>query len=132
MKSICFACLLILLGSLGCNSAEAPAEVSGTVMMDGVLLAEGEIIFEASDNSKTPAAGTIKDGKYLVKVLPGSKKVKVSSSRPASKPDPVMGSAAREHRIGPEFNEKTTLTADIKSGKNEGIDFQVKELAKKK
>ena len=132
MKSTFFACLLILLGSLGCNSAEAPADVSGTVMMDGVPLAEGEIIFVASDNSKTPAAGTIKDGKYAVQVLPGTKKVKIASSRPTSKPDPVMGSAAREHRIGPEFNEKSTLTADIKPGKNEGIDFQVKELAKKK
>lgn len=82
MKSTCFACLLVLLGSFGCNSAEAPSEVSGTVTMDGVPLAEGEIIFEASDNSKTPSAGMIKDGKYTAQVLPGSKKVKISASRP--------------------------------------------------
>ncbi len=122
----------MLLGSLGCSSLESPADVSGTVLIDGVPLTEGEIIFEASDNSKTPAAGMIKDGKYTAKVLPGMKKVKILSSRPTSKIDPVMGAAARESRIGPEFNDKSTLTVDIKPGKNEQIDFQVKELSKKK
>ena len=132
MKPTLLCCALMLLSSLGCNSADTPADVSGTVLMDGVPLTDGEIIFEASDNGKTPAAGTIKDGKYATQVLPGMKKVKITSSRPTSKPDRVMGSAAQEHRLGPEFNTKSTLTADIKPGKNEGVDFQVKELAKKK
>ena len=129
---------LLALGSFGlffcfgCSSADSMADVSGTVQMDGQPLAEGEIIFEASDNSKAPAAGAVKDGKYSVQVPPGSKKVKINSSRQASKPDPVMGSAAKESRLGPEFNEKTTLTAEIKSGKNEGVNFEVKEAVKKK
>ena len=124
-----------LLGAIGCGlgcvSAEAPAEVSGTVLVDGQPLSDGEIVFVAADNSKAPAAGPVVNGKYAVAVTPGPKKVKIQASRAPGKPDPVMGSAARQARLGPEFNEKSKLTADVKPGKNEGVDFQVKELPKK-
>jgi hypothetical protein len=111
----------------GCGG-ERPAEVSGTVKIDGRPLPEGEIIFEAVDGSKTPAAAPIKDGKYTVHVLPGAKKVKVTASRPPKKRDPVLGDAARESMLGPEYNERSTLTADVKPGTNTGVDFNVKEL----
>src|SRR5437773_2536754 len=83
---------------LGCgNPADQPAEVSGTVLCDNEPLKEGEIIFEG--DGRTPAGGLIVNGKYTVKVLPGIKKVQVKASRPTAKPDPVMGSAAREPMI---------------------------------
>ncbi len=116
---------------IGCGSGgETPADVSGTVMMDGQPLKEGDIVFEASDNSKTPGAGKIIDGKYTCKVLPGPKKVRITASRPPRKRDPVLGDAAREQALGPEFNLSTTLTYDVKPGTQEGVDFQVKELPK--
>ncbi|MBJ7432518.1 MAG: hypothetical protein JHC56_14375, partial [Gemmataceae bacterium] len=122
---------LLLLISLGCNSAETPAEVSGTVLLGSEPLAEGNIIFEALDKSTAPGAGIIKDGKYTIQVLPGSKKVKIQASKPGTKIDPVMKSAMPESILGPEFNDKTTLKAEIKPGKNEKIDFQVKQMRKK-
>ena len=131
MKLLGVGCSLLLLISLGCNSAETPAEVSGTVLLGSEPLAEGEIIFEALDNSKAPGAGMIKDGKYTIQVLPGSKKVKIQASKPGTKVDPVMKSAMPESILGPEFNDKTTLKAEIKPGKNEKIDFQVKQMGKK-
>ena len=120
-----------LVALVGCGG-EKPAEVSGTVSMDGTPLPEGEILFLAADNSKTPEAGPIKDGKYSLTVSPGAKKVQIKASRPTSKPDPVMGVAAKESMLGPEYNEKTTLTADIKPGSNPGVDFKVKALPKGK
>ena len=49
-----FALLLIPFALVGCGG-EKPADVSGTVTLaDGSPLPEGEIIFEAADNSKTP------------------------------------------------------------------------------
>jgi hypothetical protein len=119
----------VLLLLAGCGG-EQPAEVTGTVKMDGKPLAEGEIIFEAADASKTPAAATIKNGEYTVLVLPGQKKVKVTASRPPKRRDPLLGDAAREPMLGPEYNDRTTLTADVKPGKNEGVNFDVKELPK--
>ncbi|MEI6772968.1 MAG: hypothetical protein DWH95_10615 [Planctomycetota bacterium] len=131
MKLLGVGCSLLLLISLGCNSAETPAEVSGTVLLGSEPLAEGNIIFEALDKSTAPGAGIIKDGKYTIQVLPGSKKVKIQASKPGTKIDPVMKSAMPESILGPEFNDKTTLKAEIKPGKNEKIDFQVKQMGKK-
>ena len=131
MKLLGVGFSLLLLISLGCNSAETPAEVSGTVLLGSEPLAEGNIIFEALDKSTAPGAGIIKDGKYTIQVLPGSKKVKIQASKPGTKIDPVMKSAMPESILGPEFNDKTTLKAEIKPGKNEKIDFQVKQMGKK-
>jgi len=131
MKLLGVGYSLLLLISLGCNSAETPAEVSGTVLLGSEPLAQGEIIFEALDNSKAPGAGPIKDGRYTIQVLPGSKKVKIQASKPGTKIDPVMKSAMPESILGPEFNDKTTLKAEIKPGKNDKIDFQVKQMGEK-
>ena len=131
MKLLGVGFSLLFLISLGCNSAETPAEVSGTVLLGSEPLAEGEIIFEAVDKSTAPGAGIIKDGKYTIQVLPGSKKVKIQASKAGTKIDPVMKSAMPESILGPEFNDKTTLKAEIKPGKNEKIDFQVKQMGKK-
>ena len=131
MKLLGVGCSLLLLISLGCNSAETPAEVSGTVLLGSEPLAEGNIIFEALDKSTAPGAGIIKDGKYTIQVLPGSKKVKIQASKAGTKIDPVMKSAMPESILGPEFNDKTTLKAEIKPGKNEKIDFQVNQMRKK-
>src|SRR5229473_2707290 len=57
-------------------------EVSGMVTMDKHPLKEGDIVFEESDKSKTPAAGKIVEGRYTLKVLPGSKTVRITASRP--------------------------------------------------
>lgn len=106
----------------GCGGNQE-AEVSGTVHLDGKPLKEGFITFEEKDKSKKEAQVKIEDGKYSLKMLPGSKVVRINASRPTSKPDPVMGSAAKEEMIAMEFNKESNLTVEIKPGKNEGIDF---------
>ena len=42
----------------------------------------------------------------------------------------MLGAAARESMLGPEFNDRTTLTADVKPGTNPDVNFEVKELPK--
>lgn len=108
----------------GCS--DGLAEVSGKVTIDGKPLEEGEIVFEEADQSKTPAAAKIANGEYVLKTLPGNKKVRVNASRPMKKPDPVLGAAARESMVAVEYNEKTKLTATVKPGKQSGVDFEVK------
>ena len=127
---------LILLAALvaalpGCMG-DGLAEVSGTVTMDGQLLKDGEIILESTDQKSTPAGAKISDGSYSMRTTPGPKVVRILASRPTSKPDPVMGSAAREAAIGPQYNTKSNLRATINPGKQSGLDFQVKELPKKR
>ena len=125
-----YATAAILMATLGlvagCGVSEA--EVSGTVTMDRRPLKEGDIVFEESDNSKTPAAGKIIEGKYTLKVLPGLKTVRITASRPTKIRDSVMGSAAREPMIAKEFNEHSTLRVEIMPGKQDAVDFDVKSV----
>lgn len=102
----------------GCGGPK-PAEVSGTVTFDGKPLGDGDIIFEDPDGSVTPAAGKIVDGRYSVTVVAGPKKVRINASKPATKPDPVMGMMPIESLIPTEYNLETKLTADLKPGKQE-------------
>ena len=104
------------------------AEVSGTVYVDDQILKEGEIIFQEVDNSKAPVSNKIIDGKYSLKMVPGSKRIQIKASRPTAKPDPVMGTAAREAMIAEEFNERTTLKMDVTTGKHDNVDFKVKSI----
>jgi hypothetical protein len=118
--------LAMLACATGCGVPEA--EVSGIVTIDGERLNEGDIIFEETDNSITPAAGKIVAGTYTTKALPGSKIVRINASRPSALVDPHMGVATRESMIAEEYNVQSTLRAEIKPGKNEGVDFKVKSI----
>jgi hypothetical protein len=126
-----WACGLLFL--LGCGDGSGKVvEVSGTVLMDGVPLEEGDILFEAPDLSSTPGGGKIEKGKYRIKVSPGPKKVKITASRSTGVPDPVMGMAAQEPALGPEYNLQTTLTHEVTTSNQDNVNFEVKELPKKK
>jgi hypothetical protein len=125
-----FGLVFLVAGGLlaaGCGGM-SEAQVSGTVLLDGKPLQEGDIIFEEVDKTKTPAGGKVSDGKYTLKVQPGSKVVRITASRPTKKPDPVMGASARESMIAREFNENTTLRVQIQPGQNEGVNFEVKSI----
>lgn len=128
MNRICQCAALLLVLGLIAGCGPAVAEVSGTVLIDGNPLKEGDIIFMEADNSVTPSSGKIVDGKYTLKVLPGSKVVRINASRPPLIPDKVLGDVAREPMIGEEFNTRSTLKAVIKPGKQDGVDFQVKSI----
>jgi hypothetical protein len=129
---LCLILLAVLTAALPGCMGDGLAEVSGTVTMDGQPLKDGEIILESTDQKSTPAGAKISDGAYSMRTTPGSKVVRILSSRPTSKPDPVMGSAAREAAIGSEYNQDSQLRATINPGKQSGLDFQVKELPKKR
>lgn len=128
MKAASAIGFVLAIGLICIGCGDGLAQVSGTVLIDGQPLPEGEIIFEESDKSKTPAAGKVIAGKYTVRVVPGTKLVRISASRPTKIPDPVMGAAAREALIGREFNIETGLTHEVVAGSKEGVDFNVEAL----
>lgn len=116
-------CVLALLGGAGCSN-DPFREVSGTVTLDGKPLPEGEIIFISPDNSTTPSTGPIADGKFQFKATVGAKKVQVNAVRDTGRVE--LGAKVYESIIPPQYNAKTTLTADVKaSGPNE-FAFEVK------
>ena len=120
MRPCATALLAVLLAVLvvGCQT-DPFTDASGTVTIDGVPLAEGEIIFLAPDNSTTPSAGPITDGQFRFRATPGAKKVQVNATRDTGRKE-ADGWPIRESIIPARYNTKTELTADVKpKGSNE-------------
>jgi hypothetical protein len=121
------ACLLLV----GCNDGPpAPklTQVSGTVMLDGAPMAEGEITF--SEPAKG-AIDTIKviDGRFEGKTQPGEKRVEIRAYR-LGKPNTAMygpdAKAEKENYIPAQYNSESTLTATIPEDGASGLTFEAK------
>lgn len=113
MRPFTTALLAALLAGFTAGCQTDPfTEVTGTVTMDGAPLAEGEIIFIAPDNSATPSAGPIKDGRFQFRATAGAKKVQVNATRDTGRVS--EGAPVRESIVPERYNTKTELTADVK------------------
>ena len=119
---------------LGC-SGDGRSEVSGTVLLNGVPLEEGAIAFIPTDGNQGPEAGAvITDGRYHIPhssgVTPGRNRVELRAFRYSGRkvPDPMgpPGSLTNERvpAFPPEFNERSTLTREVRKG-SDTIDFDI-------
>lgn len=107
----------------GCGPADFET-VTGTVTFDGQAVADGVIIFQPADPKYGPDAGMIADGKFTLPVRPGNRKVVIRADRIVpGKKGPMRGEPVREAYIPSQYNDETTLTADVKSGGNNHFDF---------
>ena len=129
----------LLLVMAGCGDPQNPVDtlprnaVSGSVSLNGNPLAQGKIQFDpvdAAGGKVAFAVGDITEGKYAIDQAAGpvAGKFKVSiSSVPSIKistgePGPVP--KMEPEKVPAQFNTKTTLTKDVKSGSNT-IDFEL-------
>jgi hypothetical protein len=104
----------------GCGqSGPSKLDVSGTVKFDGQDVTDGYITFVPEDKTVGPEAGPIKDGKYTAQVREGKNKVKIQATRPVPGKKGPMGEQAVEQYIPKQYNEETTLSADVARGKTE-------------
>ena len=121
----------LLLCCWGCGNRDGlqRAAVGGKVTLDGVAITEGTIAFYPSGNTKGPAAGgPIKDGQYSISVdkgpVIGSNRVEIHASKKTGRKvqapmsDPGTMSDETVEAIPDRYNVKSTLVAEIKSGKN--------------
>jgi hypothetical protein len=126
------AALLALLA--GCAGRAA---VDGTVTFNGEPVDNGGIQF-VSEDGKNKGGGEIKGGKYSLTgdhgLPPGKYKVEVYWNKKTGKT--VVDKADTGEKmdetsqvIPPEFNTNTTLSAEIKSGTNSGVNFDLKGSA---
>jgi hypothetical protein len=121
----CFMVCMALIGfSLGCSADAKHGTVSGTVTFDGQPLKSGTIRFDSEDGRAAAADGSIVDGKFSVKVLPGDKRVSITSPKVVGKkkmydlPDsPVYD--VTEELIPKRYNANTELKLSVKAGKQD-------------
>ena len=98
-------------------------EVSGAVTWAGAPLDDGEILFTALDGSAAPAIGRIENGRYTAWSPRGMKNVSIRASRliPGSKG--ANGEPIHDNVIPDRYNVRTTLTADIRTDRENRFDY---------
>lgn len=117
---------------IGCGDSNR-ASVSGSITLDGKPLAIGVISFVPTGETKGPTAGsTIVDGRYQIiadkGVVVGANRISISSKQktgfkinrfgpPGSSTAGMVDELADV--VPSQYNVKTTLVRDIKSGTNE-------------
>jgi hypothetical protein len=126
------ACLMLggfVLALAGCGNS--PSIVSGKVTLDGVPLKQGAITFIPSAGDAPTAGASIRDGTYTVEAPPGGKRVEITGFEVVGQV-PAYGNdkngpmkEVTKSVVPPKFNQNSNLTADIKSGKNENVDFEL-------
>ena len=118
-----FVALVIV---LGCSeSGPRKVEVSGTVKYDGKEITEGEIVFHSVDKSAGPDGAKIVNGKYTINAREGKNKVEIRATHKIPGKKGPMGEDWVDQFITEEYNDKTTLSHDVKSSGNSGVNFDL-------
>lgn len=134
-KLAAFFAIVMLIGCSGKDTGPDRATISGSVTFNEQPLEKGTIEFIPTGNTNGPSSGgAIKDGKYDISEkgpAPGSYKVLIRAIRKTGKlvdAGPQTGGAKveeTEQYIPPQYNSKSTLKVNIKSGSN-NQDFDLK------
>jgi hypothetical protein len=117
---------------LGCSTGPRRYKVSGTATFDGQPMPEGDILFFPLDKATGPEAGKIKDGHFQLKAREGKHRVEISASRilPGSKVRGAGGEPVAEEYIPEQYNNKSTLEAEVKPQAENTFEFQLERKKK--
>lgn len=119
------ACGLFIVAAVGCGGppADLPdiGAVSGVVTLDGQPLENARVMF-TPDHSRPSGAMTDANGRYE---LVFNEKIK-GAAVGKHKVRITLGSAMEPEKLPAKYNIKTELTADVKPGPNEDINFDLK------
>lgn len=119
------ACGLLIVAAAGCGGppADLPelGTVSGVVTLDGKPLPNARVMF-TPDHSRPSGAMTDANGRYelifnekLKGAAVGKHTVRIS-----------LGAYDKPEQLPAKYNLKSELTADVKAGPNEDINFDLK------
>jgi len=119
----------LLLTALGCGGNGLTA-IHGTVTLDGQPLQRGRIELEPSGRPGPIAAAEIVDGKYEVRVMRGTKTVRISGGKvigqhhfAANPANPMVEDISS--LVPTCYNTETTLTCEVARGQTT-YDFHLK------
>ena len=125
MLPLSFCALL----ALGCGpSGPKTYTASGAVTFDGQPVESGEIIFRAADGAAASWEGKIEGGKYSLQVTAGAKRVEITARRQTASPaaaDSGEPAIQFESYIPEQYNEKSTLTAEVSADGDNVFDFNL-------
>ncbi len=127
----CAVVLIILSSATGCNlgNSDMPdlGRVTGKVTLDGSPLADAMVTFQPP--SGRPSIGKTDDqGQYALDYMANQPGAKVGTHKVMIRKEieakSSQGETIYKETLSPEYNRKTTLTAEIQPGPNT-IDFEL-------
>jgi hypothetical protein len=105
---------------IGCSSPHTTYPVSGTVLLNGEPLADGDIFFRPVDPAFGMDAGKIVNGRFSCGAKAGKKIVMIRASRVVPGEKTPMGGLVRREYIPEQYNDASKLEAEVsKDGANE-------------
>jgi hypothetical protein len=123
---VVLAGLAMIVVLVGCSSEPPTYRVTGTVMLDGKSVPEGDIHFRSTDGRWGAEVGKIQDGRYELMAKAGPKRVEISASRII--PGGARGGAGEpvpEEYVPEEYNVQSKLQAEVKAGGANVFDFNL-------
>lgn len=127
----CTFVLVVLLSGISCNlgNSDLPdlGRVTGKVTLDGRPLTDAMVTFQPS--SGRPSVGrTDTEGQYVLDYMANQPGAKVGSHqvmiRKEVEAKSSQGETIYKETLSPDYNQKTTLTAEVQPGPND-IDFSL-------
>ncbi len=128
---------LALLLCLGCGGDKGPeiASVEGTITMDGKPLPNAAVLF-LPENGRPGGGRTDENGHYVLNfsggrqgALLGKSKVRITTLSDPSEAEDGTPIPGQKETIPDEYNTQTTLTYEVKDGRNVA-DFDLKSGGK--
>jgi len=132
-RAAALAAAVCLLVTAGCG--DGAMTIQGAVTLDDTPVENGTISFDPADGNGPTLGGPINGGRYEVKAPAGAagrKVVRIQCFRLTGKkiwpgPPSPPGTMVDETKqvVPPEYNEKSTLTADLVAGKPATLDYKL-------
>jgi hypothetical protein len=128
--------LTLGLALAGCGGGDGlPREpISGSVAVDGDPVVKGAILFKTASNDQAAMdiGGLIRDGKYSIPraegPVPGTYQVMITEEPQAvaDPNDPTHTLPMKPSKLTPLYRKGMNLTAEVKPGQTNTIDFNIK------
>ena len=122
MRAFRIACIILLVGSMGCGGPEHPdvGAVTGTITLDKKPLENATVMFQPA-NGRASTGTTDSSGKYSLTYLDGvsgamlgPNKVIIRTEIPGEDGQPPVA----KEKLPKKYHDRTELKADVQKGSN--------------
>ena len=133
--TVLFAFCLVSLPAAGCqDSGPELGRVTGTATLDGKPLPNATVEFQPGPGGSPSYGTTDENGRYELSysvgrpgAMVGKHVVRISTFRQDAPDDEGLRPVIEyPELLPPRYNEESELTAEVKPGRNEGVNFNLK------
>ena len=116
--------IIALVAAVGCRPAGPTlVEVTGTVVLDGSPMPDGDVAFDGADGSP-PVHAAVIDGRFTLRVVPGEKRVLVNRYQAIGEKN-YLGEIPQQSILPERYNTRSELRAIITKDGSRTLELNV-------